>query len=271
MIWGERYLSESSLQYLVFVLQVSQLSSELDFYTPCASSDEDTILPGPHDCLDSYRAEEADARSSATLYVPNEHGQLVALSPEQRAMRQALADAGCLYDTHAQESSRHYIKTQIAKATGDALDTGTGLLNSNFRLPGAPLSSTPQATPSATPPRRPAPPLPTKPAPSLSRKPASTSGVVPKTPQVHVATSSPKSRFAKILPRMNPFFPKGSTTTKKSSSPSSAGTEVPDYQDLNVTLSHRKVGVVLAKRIKRDVKDLYSGCKAKLGLDYPQS
>ena len=251
-------------------MQVSQLSSELEFYTPCVSSDEDTILPGPHDCLDSHQAEEADARSSATLYVPNEHGRLVALSPEQRAMRQTLADAGCLYDVHAQ-GLRQYIKTQIAKATEDALDTGTGLLNSNFCLPGAPLSSTPLATPSATSPRRPAPPLPTKPAPSLSRKPVRTSGVVPETPQAHVATSSPKSRFAKILPRMNPFSPKGSTTTKKSSTPSSAGTEVPDYQDLNVTLSHRKVGTVLAKRIKRDVKDLYSGCKAKLGLDYPQS
>ena len=264
-------------------MQVSQLSSELEFYTPCVSSDEDTILPGPHDCLDSHQAEEADARSSATLYVPNEHGRLVALSPEQRAMRQTLADAGCLYDAHAQ-GLRQYIKTQIAKATEDALDTGTGLLNSNFRLPDAPLSSTPLATPSATSPRRPAPLfppplLPTKPAPSLSRKPARTSGAASKTPhveahvvvQAHVDTSGPKSRFAKVLPRMNPFSTKGSTATKKSSTPSSDGTVVPDYQDLNVTLSHRKVGTVLAKRIKRDVKDLYSGCKAKLGLDYPQS
>ena len=252
-------------------MQISQLSSDSEFYTPCASSDEDTVLPGPHDCLDPHQAEEADAQSSVTLYVPNEYGQLVPLSPEQRVMRQTLADAGCLYDAYAQESSRHYIKGQIAQATGEALDTGTGLLNSNFRLPGAPLSSTPLATPSATRPRRPAPPLPTKPAPSLSRKPVSTPGVVSKTPQVPVTTPGPKSRFAKILPRMNPFLPKGPTTTKKSSFPSSAETVVPDYQDLNVTLSHRKVGVVLAKRIKRDVKDLYSGCKAKLGLDYPQS
>ena len=252
-------------------MQVSHLSSELEFYTPCVSSDDDTVLADHHDCQDPHQADKADAQSSVTLYVSNEHGQLVALSPEQRLMRQTLADAGCLYDAYAQESSRHFIKGQIAKATGDALDVGTGLLNPNFRFPDAPSTSTPRTSPSATLSRRSPPPLPTKPAPPLSRRPLNTSGVAPKTLEVPVTNSGAKSRFAKILPRMNPFSSKEPTTTRKPSSSPPPETVVPDYQDLNVTLSHRQVGVVLAKRIKSDVKALYSGCKAKLGLDYPQS
>ena len=188
-------------------------------------------------------------------------------------MRQTLADAGCLYDVYAQESSRRYIQGQIAKATEAALDSGTGVLNSNFQIPGDFKTSTPMASPSA-PGRRPAPPLRSKPAPSLAWKPASAPGVVPKThtaPKTPSANSGAKSRFARILPGRNPFLPKEPKTTKKSTPSSSAETVVPDYQDLNVTLSHQKVGAVLVKRIKRDVKDLYSGCKAKLGLDYPQT
>ena len=203
-----------------------------DFYTPHAS---ETDLADPDTCGESEALEDAEAASIDTLYVPDEHGILRALTPGQRQMRQQLAQAGCLFDSDSHETSRKFIQGQLAQATGAALEPALGLLNPHYQLPGPSHTSSPLASPRAA--QRCVPPLPPGPAPSLSRRPA------------HLTPH-----------QVSEVGPKGDLPDRE-----------PDLHDLNHTLPYNKLLPAIARRLKRDAKDLYNSCKVRLGLDHPQT
>ena len=248
--------------------QISILSSSSSqYFTPVSSASD---------------VETDDTSATDTLYVQGAHGELVALTPEQRQLRQRLADAGCLVDSGTHENSRNFVRTRLAQATGAALQTPTGLHNPHFDvnviITSTPLGSSPMAT------SRPAPPLPSKPPPSLVKPRSSSKNAQNCSPGVASAETdcaylrdiskkvaqveAKKERKKKIT-----VAPAASTDPAVASTSGAVGSapEQPDMVDLNQTMSHSQVFSAVGRRARRNAISLFNACRCRLGLDYPQT
>ena len=248
--------------------QISILSSSSSqYFTPVSSASD---------------VETDDNSATDTLYVQGAHGELVALTPEQRQLRQRLADAGCLVDSGTHENSRNFVRTRLAQATGAALQTPTGLHNPHFDvnviITSTPLGSSPMAT------SRPAPPLPSKPPPSL---------VKPRSPSRNGQDCSPgvtsaetdcaylrdiSKKVAQVEAKKEKkkkitVAPAASTDPAVASTSGAVGSapEQPDMVDLNQTMSHSQVFSAVGRRARRNAISLFNACRCRLGLDYPQT
>lgn len=216
-----------------------------------------------------------DDSATDTLYVQGPNGELVALTPEQRQLRQRLADAGCLVDAGTHENSRNFVRTQLAQATGAALQTPTGLHNPHFDV-NVIITSTPLGA-SPVPQSRPAPPLPSKPPPSLSKPRSSSKNVNPSSPGVAPAGTDcaylqgiskkvAQVEAEKEKKKKNTASPITLTDDATGSGPS----KEPQLVDLNQTMTHSQLFSAVGRRARRNAISFYNACRCRLGLDYPQ-
>ena len=240
--------------------QIPILSSSSHYFTPVSSDSEDG---------------KDDDSATDTLYVQGANGELVALTPEQRQLRQRLAEAGCLVDAGTHENSRNFVRTQLAQATGAALQTPTGLHNPHFDV-NVIITSTPLGT-SPVSQSRPAPPLPSRPPPSLTKPrslsknvssaspgvaPAGTDcaylqGISKKVAQVEAEKEKKKKNTA-------------SSTTLTDDVTGSVPSKEPQLVDLNQTMTHSQLFSAVGRRARRNAISFYNACRCRLGLDYPQ-
>ena len=250
--------------------QISVLSSSSQYFTPVSSTSE--------------VEEDGDDDDSATdsLYLPGANGELVRLTPDQRQLRQRLAEAGCLDDALTHENSRNFVRTQLVQATEAALQQPTGLLNPHFDV-NVIITSTPLGT-SPVPRSRPAPPLPSGPPPSLTRPRSS-----PQNAQLHspgAASVTPDSAYLRGISRKvaqvdakkekkktaaAPGVPDESTDAAATTDAAGSGSPEPNFVDLNQTMSHSQVFSAVKKRVRRSAISLYNACRCSLGLEYPQT
>ena len=240
--------------------QISILSSSSHYFTPVSSDSEDG---------------KDDDSATDTLYVQGPNGELVALTPEQRQLRQRLADAGCLVDAGTHENSRNFVRTQLAQATGAALQTPTGLHNPHFDV-NVIITSTPLGA-SPVPQSRPAPPLPSRPPPSLFK---------PRSPSKNVDLSSPGvapagtdcAYLRGISKKVAQVEAEKEKKKKNTASPitltddvtGSVPSKEPQLVDLNQTMTHSQLFSAVGRRARRNAISFYNACRCRLGLDYPQ-
>ena len=223
---------------------------------------------------DSEDGKEDDSATD-TLYVQGANGELVALTPEQRQLRQRLAEAGCLVDAGTYESSRNFVRTQLAQATGAALQSPTGLHNPHFDV-NVIITSTPLGT-SPVPPSRPAPPLPSKPPPPLSKPRSSSKNVNPTSPGVATAGTD-CSYLRGISKKVAQVEAEKEKKKKNNTSPTtltddatgSGPSKEPQLVDLNQTMTHSQVFSAVGRRARRNAISFFNACRCRLGLDYPQ-
>ena len=223
---------------------------------------------------DSEDGKEDDSATD-TLYVQGANGELVALTPEQRQLRQRLAEAGCLVDAGTYESSRNFVRTQLAQATGAALQSPTGLHNPHFDV-NVIITSTPLGT-SPVPPSRPAPPLPSKPPPPLSKPRSSSKNVNPSSPGVATAGTD-CSYLRGISKKVAQVEAEKEKKKKNNTSPTtltddatgSGPSNEPQLVDLNQTMTHSQVFSAVGRRARRNAISFFNACRCRLGLDYPQ-
>ena len=216
-----------------------------------------------------------DDSAADTLYVQGANGELVALTPEQRQLRQRLADAGCLVDAGTHENSRNFVRTQLAQATGAALQTPTGLHNPHFDV-NVIITSTPLGA-SPVPQSRPAPPLPSRPPPSLIRPRSLSKNVSSASPGVAPAGTDcaylqgiskkvAQVEAEKEKKKKNTASPITLTDDATGSGPS----KEPQLVDLNQTMTHSQVFSAVGRRARRNAISFFNACRCRLGLDYPQ-
>ena len=236
--------------------------------------------------------EDEDHLSMDTLYIQGANGELVALTPEQRQLRQRLADAGCLIDAGTHENCRNYVRTQLAQATGVALQSTTGLHNPHFNV-NAVVTSTPLKTSPARK-SRPAPPIPSQPPPSLGTSRPLSKDVRSSSRGASSAKSegayfrdiskkvsqidAKKLQKAQAGPHTDSTRTSGTTPVTRQASgatstegQSGAATDGPNLVDLNQTMSHSQVFSAVGRRARRNAISLFNACRCRLGLDYPQT
>ena len=242
--------------------QISILSSSSHYFSTISSDSEDG---------------KDDDSAADTLYVQGANGELVALTPEQRQLRQRLADAGCLVDAGTHENSRNFVRTQLAQATGAALQTPTGLHNPHFDV-NVIITSTPLGT-SPVSQSRPAPPLPSRPPPSLT-KPRSLSknvssaspGVAPAgTDCAYLQGISKKVAQVEAEKEKKKKKNTASPITLTDDATGSGPSKEPQLVDLNQTMTHSQVFSAVGRRARRNAISFYNACRCRLGLDYPQT
>ena len=237
------------------------LSSSSQYFTPVSSASE--------------VEEDDDDSTTDTLYVPGANGQLVALTPEQRQLRQRLADAGCLDDAGTHENSRNFVRTQLVQATEAALQPPTGILNPHFDV-NVIITSTPLGA-SPVPNSRPAPPLPSRPPPSLVRPCPSSKSVRICSPEVDFAESDGaylrdvSKKVAQVDAKKEKKKTVASAAAASTDAANGLGPKEPDLVDLNQTMSHSQVFSAVGKRVRRNAINLYNACRCSFGLDYPQT
>ena len=216
-----------------------------------------------------------DDSAADTLYIQGANGELVALTPEQRQLRQRLADAGCLVDAGTHENSRNFVRTQLAQATGAALQTPTGLHNPHFDV-NVIITSTPLGT-SPVSQSRPAPPLPSRPPPSLIKPRSLSKNVSSASPGVAPAGTDcaylqgiskkvAQVEAEKEKKKKNTASPITLTDDATGSGPS----KEPQLVDLNQTMTHSQLFSAVGRRARRNAISFYNACRCRLGLDYPQ-
>ena len=241
--------------------QISILSSSSRYFTPVSSDSEDG---------------KDDDSAADTLYIQGANGELVALTPEQRQLRQRLADAGCLVDAGTHENSRNFVRTQLAQATGAALQTPTGLHNPHFDV-NVIITSTPLGT-SPVSQSRPAPPLPSRPPPSLIR-PRSLSKNVGSAASPGVAPAGTDCAYLQgISKKVAQVEAEKEKKKKNTASPitltddatGSGPSKEPQLVDLNQTMTHSQLFSAVGRRARRNAISFYNACRCRLGLDYPQ-
>ena len=241
--------------------QISILSSSSHYFSTISSDSEDG---------------KDDDSAADTLYVQGANGELVALTPEQRQLRQRLADAGCLVDAGTHENSRNFVRTQLAQATGAALQTPTGLHNPHFDV-NVIITSTPLGA-SPVPQSRPAPPLPSRPPPSLIRPRSLSKNVSSASPGVAPAGTDcaylqgiskkvAQVEAEKEKKKKNTISPITLTDDATGSGPS----KEPQLVDLNQTMTHSQLFSAVGRRARRNAISFYNACRCRLGLDYPQT
>ena len=244
----------------LFSFQISVLSSSSQYFTP-VSSDSDVG--------------KDDDSTNDTLYVQGANGELVALTPEQRQLRQRLADAGCLVDAGTHENSRNFVRTQLAQATGAALQTPTGLHNPHFDV-NVIITSTPMGA-SPVPRPRPVPPLPSKPPPSLTKPRSLSKNVQSSSPGV--ASADDDCAYLRGISKKVALVEaekqkkKKTAATPVTSTDDDAGSgpnNEPNLVDLNRTMTHSQIFSAVGKRARRNAISFYNACRCRLGLDYPQ-
>ena len=240
--------------------QISILSSSSHYFSTVSSDSEDG---------------KDDDSTTDTLYVQGANGELVALTPEQRQLRQRLADAGCLVDAGTHENSRNFVRTQLAQATGAALQTPTGLHNPHFDV-NVIITSTPLGT-SPVSQSRPAPPLPSRPPPSLIRPRSLSKNVSSASPGVAPAGTDcaylqgiskkvAQVEAEKEKKKKNTASPITLTDDATGSGPS----KEPQLVDLNQTMTHSQLFSAVGRRARRNAISFFNACRCRLGLDYPQ-
>ena len=217
-----------------------------------------------------------DDSATDTLYVQGPNGELVALTPEQRQLRQRLADAGCLVDAGTHENSRNFVRTQLAQATGAALQTPTGLHNPHFDV-NVIITSTPLGT-SPVSQSRPAPPLPSRPPPSLTKPRSLSKNVSSASPGVAPAGTDCAylQGISKKVAQVE--AEKEKKKKKNTASPITLTDDVtgpgpskePQLVDLNQTMTHSQLFSAVGRRARRNAISFYNACRCRLGLDYPQ-
>ena len=242
--------------------QISILSSSSHYFSTISSDSEDG---------------KDDDSAADTLYVQGANGELVALTPEQRQLRQRLADAGCLVDAGTHENSRNFVRTQLAQATGAALQTPTGLHNPHFDV-NVIITSTPLGA-SPVPQSRPAPPLPSRPPPSLIRPRSLSKNVSSASPGVAPAGTDCaylqgiSKKVAQVEAEKEKKKKKNTASpiTLTDDATGSGPSKEPQLVDLNQTMTHSQVFSAVGRRARRNAISFYNACRCRLGLDYPQT
>ena len=242
--------------------QISILSSSSHYFSTISSDSEDG---------------KDDDSAADTLYVQGANGELVALTPEQRQLRQRLADAGCLVDAGTHENSRNFVRTQLAQATGAALQTPTGLHNPHFDV-NVIITSTPLGT-SPVSQSRPAPPLPSRPPPSLIRPRSLSKNVSSASPGVAPAGTDCaylqgiSKKVAQVEAEKEKKKKKNTASpiTLTDDATGSGPSKEPQLVDLNQTMTHSQVFSAVGRRARRNAISFYNACRCRLGLDYPQT
>ena len=242
--------------------QISILSSSSHYFSTISSDSEDG---------------KDDDSAADTLYVQGANGELVALTPEQRQLRQRLADAGCLVDAGTHENSRNFVRTQLAQATGAALQTPTGLHNPHFDV-NVIITSTPLGA-SPVPQSRPAPPLPSRPPPSLIRPRSLSKNVSSASPGVAPAGTDCaylqgiSKKVAQVEAEKEKKKKKNTASpiTLTDDATGSGPSKEPQLVDLNQTMTHSQLFSAVGRRARRNAISFYNACRCRLGLDYPQT
>ena len=242
--------------------QISILSSSSHYFSTISSDSEDG---------------KDDDSAADTLYIQGANGELVALTPEQRQLRQRLADAGCLVDAGTHENSRNFVRTQLAQATGAALQTPTGLHNPHFDV-NVIITSTPLGT-SPVSQSRPAPPLPSRPPPSLNRPRSLSKNVSSASPGVAPAGTDCaylqgiSKKVAQVEAEKEKKKKKNTASpiTLTDDATGSGPSKEPQLVDLNQTMTHSQVFSAVGRRARRNAISFYNACRCRLGLDYPQT
>ena len=242
--------------------QISILSSSSHYFSTVSSDSEDG---------------KDDDSATDTLYVQGANGELVALTPEQRQLRQRLADAGCLVDAGTHENSRNFVRTQLAQATGAALQTPTGLHNPHFDV-NVIITSTPLGA-SPVPQSRPAPPLPSRPPPSLIRPRSLSKNVSSASPGVAPAGTDCaylqgiSKKVAQVEAEKEKKKKKNTASpiTLTDDATGSGPSKEPQLVDLNQTMTHSQLFSAVGRRARRNAISFYNACRCRLGLDYPQT
>ena len=181
-----------------------------------------------------------------------------------------------MVDAGTHENSRNFVRTQLAQATGAALQTPTGLHNPHFDV-NVIITSTPLGA-SPVPQSRPAPPLPSRPPPSLIRPRSLSKNVSSASPGVAPAGTDcaylqgiskkvAQVEAEKEKKKKNTASPITLTDDATGSGPS----KEPQLVDLNQTMTHSQLFSAVGRRARRNAISFYNACRCRLGLDYPQT